>query len=327
MWLHSWNASRMNNRPLVSIVLPTWNGSRFLVESVESCLCQTYQSWELIIVDDASTDKTPDIIAGYAAKDSRIRALRNGSNLKLPGSLNQGFRNARGDLLSWTSDDNLYRPNALEEMVKFLSAHPPADMVYTDYSEIDNQGRVLRRRSVSRPHTIATHNCVGPCFLYRRPLQERIGDYAEDVFLAEDYDFWLRAFCNFTLTPLPQDLYLYRLHGASLTETQAERVRMAKELALRRHIGSLLRADPSVAAKACLWLAGTAWVRGEDRIARRDVFKGVRCSPRTVLRQGRRALARAVLGRWISSRLILTYTLLRHGRMPGHHAGAQGSGS
>ncbi len=317
----------MRNKPLVSIVLPTWNGSRFLAESVESCLCQTYQRWELIIVDDASMDQTPNIIARYAATDPRIRALRNDRNLKLPGSLNKGFRNARGDLLSWTSDDNLYRPNALEGMVKFLTAHPTADMVYTDYSEIDSQARVLRRLIVPPPHTLSSRNCVGPCFLYTRSLHERVGGYAEDVFLAEDYDFWLRAFCSFTLIPLSQDLYLYRLHGDSLTETQAERVRTTKELVLRRHIGGLRRADPSVAAKACLWLAGEAWRRGEDRIARRDMFKGLRCSPRTVLHLARQELARAILGRRISDRLIVTYRLVRHGRILENHGDAQGSNS
>jgi glycosyltransferase involved in cell wall biosynthesis len=292
---------------------------------MQSCVAQTYPYWELIIVDDASTDETPNLIARYAATEPRIRALRNDNNLKLPGSLNQGFRNVRGDLLSWTSDDNLYRSNALEEMVEFLNAHPTADMVYTDYSEIDSQGRVFRRRSVLPPQRLATHNCVGPCFLYRRPLQARVGNYAEDAFLAEDYDYWLRAFCSFTLMPLPQDLYLYRLHGASLTETQAGRVRTAKELVLRRHIDSLRRADPSVAAKACLSLAGMAWGRSEDKIARRDVFKGMRCSSRTVLRQGRRALARAVLGRTISSRLVLAYMVLRYGRTLEHHGDPQGS--
>src|SRR5688572_20908989 len=102
---------------MVSIVLPTFNGSRYLAESIESCLAQTYRAWELIIVDDCSTDETPSIIKSFEARDSRIRSIRNQKNLKLPGSLNAGFAEAKGALFTWTSDDNLYRPNALEVMV------------------------------------------------------------------------------------------------------------------------------------------------------------------------------------------------------------------
>src|SRR6516162_6752271 len=102
--------------PLISIVLPTFNGARYLREAIESCLHQSYPNWELILVDDASTDETPSIIADYLARDRRVTSLRNPVNRKLPGSLNAGFAQARGELLTWTSDDNCYRPHALNEM-------------------------------------------------------------------------------------------------------------------------------------------------------------------------------------------------------------------
>src|SRR6476660_8627759 len=106
--------------PNISVILPTHNGTRYLREAIESCLCQTHESWELIIVDDASTDDTPRIIADYAAGDGRIRTIRNARNLRLPASLNVGFSHARGKFLTWTSDDNCYRRQALGEMLAFL---------------------------------------------------------------------------------------------------------------------------------------------------------------------------------------------------------------
>src|SRR5262245_61923913 len=95
--------------PSVSIVLPTYNGSRFLAESIQSCLDQTYPDFELIIVDDCSTDVTPAIIAEFSARDSRVHTVRHEKNKKLPGALNTGMALSRGRFLTWTSDDNLYR--------------------------------------------------------------------------------------------------------------------------------------------------------------------------------------------------------------------------
>ena len=92
----------MKRNPLVSIVLPTHNGARYLEQAVQSCLDQTYRNWELIIVDDASTDETPALIARLVAADSRIRSIRNEVNQKLPGALNTGFAQARGEYLTWT---------------------------------------------------------------------------------------------------------------------------------------------------------------------------------------------------------------------------------
>ena len=96
----------MISDPLISIVLPSYNGARYVCESIDSCLRQSYHNWELIIVDDASTDDTPSIIAEYVARDHRIRSIRNAVNRRLPGSLNIGFADASVQFLTWTSDDN-----------------------------------------------------------------------------------------------------------------------------------------------------------------------------------------------------------------------------
>ena len=107
--------------PKVSIVLPCYNGEKYLRESINSIIKQTYQDWELIIVDDCSVDRSLEIAYEYMKNDSRIKVIHNESNCKLPCSLNIGFANATGELLSWTSDDNIYYPEALEIMVDALT--------------------------------------------------------------------------------------------------------------------------------------------------------------------------------------------------------------
>lgn len=244
----------MTHNPLVSIVLPTHNGGSYLDQAVQSCLDQTWTDWELIIVDDASTDDTLARIERWTAADPRIRCARHFRNRRLPAALNTGFARASGELLTWTSDDNLFRPHALAEMVAFLQANPDVDIVYTDYSEIDQAGKVVRLCRVSPMEELAVQNCVGPSFLYRRGVHERLGGYAEDLFLAEDYDFWLRASEHHRMERLSVDCYLYRVHAGSLTARRAREVETARAQAQFRNLSRLHWMGTATKAHAYLTL-------------------------------------------------------------------------
>src|SRR5438128_2730451 len=110
-------------QPLVSIVLPTYNRAALLGGAVESCLRQTWKHLELLIVDDGSTDSTGDVAGEWARRDSRVRYLKQ-ENGKIPRALNTGFRAASGEFFTWTSDDNLFEPEAIEIMATYLIEHP-----------------------------------------------------------------------------------------------------------------------------------------------------------------------------------------------------------
>jgi glycosyltransferase involved in cell wall biosynthesis len=307
--------------PLVSIVLPTFNGSRFLEEAVESIIAQTYSNWELILVDDASTDKAPDIISLFRRRDPRILSLRNLTNRRLPGSLNAGFARTRGELLTWTSDDNCYRPGAIQTMVAFLRAHPEADFVYTNYSEIDAAGAVIRPVAVRDPALLAFHNAVGPCFLYRRRVFEETGPYAEDLFLAEDYDYWLRTSCRFRLARLPEDLYLYRMHGGSLTAQRTQAIRQAHEQTLTRNLSRMRWLSPGLRALAHLELACQARKDNRRAVARRMVILSLRQSPGVMFSRQRQKWARQLIAETdpalasIHSQLLSRSVSCKHGFM------------
>jgi glycosyltransferase involved in cell wall biosynthesis len=223
----------------VSIVLPTHNGARHLHESIESCLAQTYPHFELIVVDDGSTDATSAIAETHARHDSRVRVIRLDPNRRLPGALNAGFAEAAGRYLTWTSDDNLFRPSALEALVEVLEQQPEIDVVYSDYSVVDAEGHDLGPGPVAERAQLLRLNAVGPCFLYRRAVHDIVGAYAEDLFLAEDYDYWLRVSAAHELHWLRRDLYVYRRHDRSLTATQARGVAQAVERSLARNLPRL----------------------------------------------------------------------------------------
>jgi len=209
----------------VSIVLPVYNGERYLRDAIKSVLCQTFQDFELVIVNDASTDKSLDIANFFAKKDNRIIVISNIENKKLPASLNIGFSVARGEYLTWTSDDNALLPNCIERLVEVIEK-TGVDVVYADSNDVDGGGchiQILRRNEPIEK--LVYTNVVGACFLYRRDVQDVLSGYDENLFLIEDYDFWCRAYLHgFKFYHIDDVLYVYMRHKNSLSENFTERV-------------------------------------------------------------------------------------------------------
>lgn len=219
----------------ISIVLPVHNGSVYIADSINSILAQTYKNWELIIVDDCSTDSTPEIIRHYTESDSRIIIYRNERNLGLPNSLNAGFSLASGDYYTWTSDDNLYLPEALEKMIDVLEKEPEFLMVYADFTIIDTSGNRIEERKLPKPQYIVTRNICGACFLYRAETAKQIGPYDPETVLAEDYDYWIRIYKQGNIRHLSEILYLYRMHPKSLSSTKRELVKEQTYKVIEKH--------------------------------------------------------------------------------------------
>lgn len=225
---------------LVSIVLPVYNGERFLAESIDSIIAQTYQNWELIIIDDCSSDSSPEIAKRYAEHDSRIRYYRNEHNLKLPKSLNRGFSLTKGDYLTWTSDDNLYLPEAIEKMVMAIVLES-ADFVFATCDVINEDGVVVEiiKAPQDYKNAIIGGDFVGACFLYTRNVYETVGDYDVNKFLVEDYDYWLRIFYRFNVYNIEEVLYQYRWHDGTLTSTEKkDKINSMCEKVLWANIGN-----------------------------------------------------------------------------------------
>lgn len=212
--------SQSERKPLVSIVLPVYNGEKFLAESIESCCRQTYERWELLIIDDGSSDNTEAIARSYAEKDERISYYRNSKNLKLPRTLNRGFSMAKGRYLTWTSDDNYYRPSAIEKMVDALQKSE-SEFVFAACLIIDENGKNIGENRAPKEyrHAIWSYNFIGACFLYSREVYKAIGEYDPRLFLCEDYDYWLRIFAHFRVEYLDEELYVYRQHQGALSQT------------------------------------------------------------------------------------------------------------
>lgn len=224
-----------NERKKVSIVLPVYNGANHIANSINSIINQTYRNWELIIVNDCSTDKTLQICNEFTHNDNRIKLFSNEKNLKLPNSLNIGFEVATGDYYTWTSDDNMYKPNAIETLVHAMEQYPDAVMVYADYTSIDADGEILYEVKLQEPQYIVTGNVFGACFLYKAEIAKRVGKYDANLFLAEDYDYWMRIYRFGRIIHITDNLYLYRHHECSLSETKKDLIQEQTYKALEKN--------------------------------------------------------------------------------------------
>lgn len=206
---------------MISVVLPTYNGAKYISQAIESILNQTFKDFELVIVNDASTDNTLNIISGYAEKDERIKVITNAVNSKLPKSLNIGFSNCKGDYFTWTSDDNILHPDVFEKLVYVLENNSDVGFVFSCEEFIDDKGKIIgRRKHPDNLNEIYFKNIISASFLYRREVHEQLEGYDETKFLVEDYDFFLRAYEKYKFLYIPEVLYSYRKHAESLTGTK-----------------------------------------------------------------------------------------------------------
>jgi glycosyltransferase involved in cell wall biosynthesis len=226
---------------IVSIVMPTHNGDKYIRESIESCLAQTYRDIELIVVDDGSTKDMRGIVQSYG--DGRIKFLRHEQNLGMARAMNVGFAISVGEYLTWTSDDNRYEPEAIGTMVDLLNTDASADMVFANYYLIGPEGGRLGEVRVGPPEWLYKGNYLGLCFLYRRKVYEKLGGYDPEAFLVEDYEYWTRAYhAGFRIATLDRSLYSFRLHNESLTgRYDREEVLRREQVARDKYIPAYLR--------------------------------------------------------------------------------------
>ena len=239
--------SRLSDRfpwPLVSVILPVYNHADMVEQAARSVLFSSYRNIELIILDDGSVDNIEPALERLTAYP-RVRVFRQ-PNQKLPRALTHGHLQARGDLITWTSADNLMEEDALQTMVDALLANPEAVMVYADVKLIDKNGDtlldgsyrtqnldpslpgVVRLHQNSEPLGYELDNYINACFLYRRQAAQALDfRFADDLRGLEDYDFWLRLQkCGKIVHVRNQKpLYHYRVHKRTMSH-----VLLSKEL-------------------------------------------------------------------------------------------------
>lgn len=208
----------MNNfhdSPLISIITPTYNREKFIVETVESVLSQTYKNIEYIVVDDGSTDNTLNILDRYKNKIKII----NQANMGQVKTLNNAWKNCHGKYIGYLSSDDLLYPNAIHELVTQIEKDNSIVCVFPDSELIDEFSNVVKK-NVCRPfdlaETLVTQECyIGPGAIFRKDAFELVGGWCEDLKLAPDREFWIRLSSLGRIEMNQQILAKYRTHPDS----------------------------------------------------------------------------------------------------------------
>lgn len=232
--------------PRVTVLMPVYNGQAFLREAVASVLAQTYHDFELLIIDDGSTDKTPAILQEF--HDPRIRIVRNETNLKLIRSLNRGIGLARGEFIARMDADDLCHPERFARQVEFLERSPDVDVVGTDIIIFETD--TARGFRPSPPPTSAAQvrwellrvSCLyHPTVMLRKSIFASEEPYDPEYVHCEDYELWLRLSRRRRLENLDEPLLYYRRHAASITAChrieQRQRAQRALATEIERRIG------------------------------------------------------------------------------------------
>ena len=206
------------NQPEISIILPTYNQADYLPASLKSIFEQTFTDFELIVVNDGSTDNTAEVLAEY--QKTHDFQVVDQENKRLPRALNAGFDQACGKYYTWTSSDNIMLPTMLEELYTALdNSDPSLGVVYADWYLIDENGQVFNTDPTLDydRHLLLRHNFVHCCFLFRSECMKRVGNYDPKFIYYEDWEFWIRVAQEFDMQRVPKALYQYRIHSDSMT--------------------------------------------------------------------------------------------------------------
>lgn len=233
----------MKNKPLVSILIPTYNRAQYLGEAIDSALAQTYKNLEIIVHDDASTDTTPELLARYT--DPRLRAIRTVDNHGMLGGWNYIVEQARGEYIKFLASDDLLDPSCVARLVEAAIKHPTAGIITCQRKFIDENGRVLKKMGfASRDTVVSGHshahwilttlreNKIGEptAVLYPAKLVKKSGGYDPQFSQFADFEYWIRLLQYGDLVYVHAPLCSFRSHAGSNTSSAMRDGRFITEI-------------------------------------------------------------------------------------------------
>ena len=222
-----WDASApqaSSHRPKVTVYISCYNYPRFLAEAVDSVLRQSFKAWELILIDDGSTDQSSEILRNYADEHpERIRLIVNPSRRGLRGCANQAIEDARGDYIMRLDADDYLDENALLVLATYLDDHPDVGLVFPNYVYVDEHGDFLgveNRKKVGTEVKLLDLPAHGACTMVRRRAIKMIGGYDEQYGAQDGHELWLKLLNRMPVANVSTPLFAYRRHAGSMSQNE-----------------------------------------------------------------------------------------------------------
>lgn len=233
----------MNAKPLISVVMPCYNAECYIEESIKSILNQTFKDFELIIVDDGSTDRSLEIIKKYARKDKRIRVIRNKKNMGIAISRNIGTKAAKGKYIAVHDSDDISLPFRLKEQFDYLEKNPEAGVVggYLQIFESESEKVIGIRKYPENDENLRNKiffysPVAQPAAMIRKDVFKKIGFYNPKYPPSEDLDFWFRLGEQYKFANLPKVVLKYRISQNSATGSKLKLMeKLTSEIRWKNH--------------------------------------------------------------------------------------------
>lgn len=218
----AYNRLDIKIKPKVTVLMPVYNGERYLAEAMKSILNQSFTDFEFLIINDGSTDRTLEIASSF--EDHRVQVVSNTRNEGLIAALNRGLALAQGEYIARMDQDDISLPMRLEKQVSFMDAHDDIGVLGTAFQLIDKEGTAISMPVIfPRSHHVLTWSLfyyspfVHPSVMFRKITVVAAGGYSARATHAEDYDLWFRLSRLTRLSNLPDILILLRKHDTNIT--------------------------------------------------------------------------------------------------------------
>jgi|GEM_PF-556729 glycosyltransferase involved in cell wall biosynthesis len=240
--------------PKVTVLMPVYNGERFLREALDSVLTQTFTDFELLVVNDGSTDQTATILESYS--DRRLRIVTNRRNIGVAGAIRRGLDYARGEYVARIDADDIALPERLEKQVEYLDLHPEVGMVASLCLVIDEDGRPAEGATALTPeqiyYSLGFYNSIfNPSVTFRKAFVLSLGGYGDDsTNRVEDYDLWVRIARRAKIVQLHEVLAYWRESRTNATNSMRGPMSEAAKRVFLKNLQSLT--NNSVAAEELL---------------------------------------------------------------------------
>lgn len=211
-------------RPKVTVYIPCYNYGRFLAQAVDSVLEQSYENWELIIIDDGSQDETAEVAGRYAAlHPDRIRVMSHTPTRGLRICANQAIEVARGDYIIRLDADDFLDESALLVLATYLDRHPDIALVYPNYTYVNEQGEIIgveSRKKIGKEVKLLDLPAHGACTMVRKRTLKTVGGYQESSDAQDGYELWLKVLHRYPVANVSTSLFFYRQHGESMSRDE-----------------------------------------------------------------------------------------------------------